>query len=114
MSHRYHRDISVAAPRLPQYFLVRILGLTPQAMYLSPLRGSGPHDNFSSGLDTAGRNLPCILHLASWILHRAQSEGIALMRLMALKCGYLLSFLFFQYLVPAMSAKAIRPLSVIW
>ncbi|MDH3814305.1 MAG: hypothetical protein OEV48_07440, partial [Acidobacteriota bacterium] len=49
---RYHRDISVAAPRLPQYFLVRILGLTPQAMYLSPLRGSGSHDNLSSGLDT--------------------------------------------------------------
>ena len=32
MSRRYHRDISVTAPRLPQYFLVRILGLTPQAM----------------------------------------------------------------------------------
>jgi LemA protein len=52
MSRRYHRDISVAAPRLPQYFLVRILGLTPQAMYLSPLRGSGSHDNFLSGLDS--------------------------------------------------------------
>ena len=28
--------------------------------------------------------------------------------------GYLFSFLFFQYLVPAMSADAMSPLSVIW
>ena len=70
MSRRYHRDISVAAPRLPQYFLVRILGLTPQAMYLSPLRGSGSHDNFSSGLDRSeseGLSGSCILNLVSWI-----------------------------------------------
>ena len=33
------------------FVLALILGLTPQAMYLSPLRGSGSHDNFSSGLD---------------------------------------------------------------
>ncbi len=51
VSRRRHRDISVAAPRLPLYFLIRILGLTPQAMYLSPLRGSRSHDDFSSGLD---------------------------------------------------------------
>jgi len=70
MSRRYHRDISVAAPRLPQYSLVRILGLTPQAMYPSPLRGSGSHDNFSSGLDKyplRGRAslASCLLDLAS-------------------------------------------------
>ncbi len=54
----------------------------------------------------------CILHLASCI--EPLPTGTALMRLIALICGYLLSFLFFQYFVPAMSAKAIRPLSVIW
>jgi hypothetical protein len=37
-------------------FFIRILGPTPQAMYLSPLRGSRSHDNFSSGLDQ-GPNL---------------------------------------------------------
>ena len=36
------------------FFLTLILGLTPQAMYLSPLRGSRSHDNFSSGLDRTG------------------------------------------------------------
>jgi len=34
------------------FILALILGLTPQAMNISPLRGSGSHDNFSSGLDT--------------------------------------------------------------
>ena len=34
------------------FFLALILGLTFQAMYLPPLRGSRSHDNFSSGLDT--------------------------------------------------------------
>ena len=76
MSRRYHRDISVAAPRLPQYFLVRILGLTPQAMYLSPLRGSGSHDNFSSGLDRSeseGLSGSCILKFVSWIFSTPRS-----------------------------------------
>jgi len=34
------------------FILALILGLTPQAIYISPLRGSGSHDNFSSGLDS--------------------------------------------------------------
>jgi len=51
VSSRHHSDISVAAPRLPLFFLLRILGLTPQAMILSPLRGSRSHDNLSPGLD---------------------------------------------------------------
>ena len=76
MSRRYHRDISVAAPRLPQYFLVRILGLTPQAMYLSPLRSSGSHDNFPSGLDRSeseGLSGSCILKFVSWIFSTPRS-----------------------------------------
>ena len=48
-------------------FVVLSLGLTPQAMYLSPLRGSGSHDDFSSGLDTEGLGGSCILNLVSWI-----------------------------------------------
>jgi len=38
---------SVAAPRL-MIFSAGILGLTPQAKYLSPLRGSGSHDDVSA------------------------------------------------------------------
>ena len=37
-------------------------GFTPQAMYLSLLRGSGSHDNLSSGLDTTNGLIECILY----------------------------------------------------
>ena len=38
----------IGAPEAPH---IHSLGLTPQAMDLSPLRGSRSIDNFSSGLD---------------------------------------------------------------
>ncbi len=63
MSLRYHRDISVAAPPLPQYFLVRILGSRPR---LCICRRSAARDRMT----TFRHDLtvePCILDLESCI-----------------------------------------------
>ena len=63
------------------FILALFLGLTPQAMYLSPLRGSGSHDNFFSGLDNASIGLgdgTCILGLGPCIWMGGRKSALRL------------------------------------